>query len=240
MKDIPLLESCRRDAFVKALMAFSRCTCRGIILIDLVRETFSFVSGSFDFLCGCSAKDVAESGYSFYERCVVWEDLGLVRGLGEACLGLLQHFPLEERTDFSLHCDFRVQNPSNGKSHLIHHIFTTLDVDEFGRPCLVLCAMSKSSAHTSGYVRMKKSSESAYYEYDIRNRLWTRRSCVALKEMERKIIFLASQGLTVPDIASELCKSKDAIKTCKQKLFKRLRVRNMVEAITYAYNYQLL
>jgi len=42
------------------------------------------------------------------------------------------------------------------------------------------------------------------------------------------------------DIAQKLCKSLDTIKTHKRKMFAKLEVRNITEALSFAVNYNLI
>lgn len=236
--ELPGQYALRLSVLAKAAVAFSRSMYQSIILIDCVRGGFLYVSGNFDFLCGLPADEVQRRGFSFYRTCIVPEDLEMLRNLGTAWKELTRQFSVEEWTDFSCHCDARIQNGRN--VHLMHHTFTLLDADEESRPRLVLCAMSMSSANGAGHIRMRRSTDDIYYEYNAKSLSWEKRRCVPLKDMERRLLFLAGQGLTVAEIARELCKSVDAVKTCKQKLFKRLGARNTAEAVAYAINYQLL
>jgi len=63
---------------------------------------------------------------------------------------------------------------------------------------------------------------------------------VALTETERDILRLSSQGYTMDEIATMLCKSIDTIKTYKKRLFAKLEVRSIAEALSYATNYKLI
>jgi len=63
---------------------------------------------------------------------------------------------------------------------------------------------------------------------------------MVLTEVERDILRLSSQGYTMNDIADKLCKSIDTIKTYKKRLFAKLEVKSITEALSYATNYKLL
>ena len=58
--------------------------------------------------------------------------------------------------------------------------------------------------------------------------------------MEHDILMLSSQGYTIKEIASMLCKSEDSIKSYKRVLFAKLGVKSITEAVFAAINYDLL
>lgn len=100
--------------------------------------------------------------------------------------------------------------------------------------------MSISNKKACGNIEMRGPRESSYYVLDIVQNTWRKREAVVLSWQERSVLVLSFRGFTEEEIAEKMCKSKDAVKTCKQKMFKRMGVKNIVEAVAYASNYRLL
>ena len=61
---------------------------------------------------------------------------------------------------------------------------------------------------------------------------WIKDSGIILNETER--------GHKMEDIANKLCKSLDTIKSAKRRLFLKMNVSNLQEAVAYAEYYDLL
>ena len=58
--------------------------------------------------------------------------------------------------------------------------------------------------------------------------------------MEKDILFLSARGYNTTQIAQEICKSEDAVKSCKQKLYKRWGVGTKEEILIMAMNLGLI
>ena len=61
-----------------------------------------------------------------------------------------------------------------------------------------------------------------------------------LNETEKEILTLSMQGLTITDIAERIHRAIDSVKSARRRLFEKLEVNNISEAISYATNYKLL
>ena len=61
-----------------------------------------------------------------------------------------------------------------------------------------------------------------------------------MSQVEINILILVAQGLSTESIADLMCRAVDTIKSAKKKIFKKLGVKNSVEALAYVINYRLL
>ena len=61
-----------------------------------------------------------------------------------------------------------------------------------------------------------------------------------ISEGERAVLILSIQGYTMSEIADKICLSPDTIKKYRQRIFEKLDVRNISEAIVAAANNKLL
>lgn len=79
-----------------------------------------------------------------------------------------------------------------------------------------------------------------YWEYNLQSHKWNIHDTPILNETEKEILTLSIQGLTINDIAERAHLAVDSVKSARRRLFEKLEVNNISEAISYATNYKLL
>ena len=122
---------------------------------------------------------------------------------------------------------------------LLDHAEKNMSDAELARR-LALCTITQSARNTPGNIIMRMEKSPEYYEYSLTKKTWIKKCDVSLTEIERDILHLSTQGYTMKEIAEKLCKSLDTIKTYKRRLFSKLEVKNITEALSFATNYNLL
>ncbi len=79
------------------------------------------------------------------------------------------------------------------------------------------------------------------YTYDLnKSRFQTCQAFSELTIVEKAILLRAAEGLSSKQMANDLCKSVNTIKTHKERLFAKLGVSSMNEALAFVSNYNLL
>ena len=215
--------------------ALSQLSYHSIYLIDYYKRGFLYVSENPLFLCGKSASQVLQAGYSFYLKNVPNEDLQLLLKINEAGFQFYNNIAIDERTNYSISYDFRLKQP-NGHLMLINHKLAPLILDTNGNIWISLCIVSLSSNNKPGNIVIKNTKEKKFFEYDISLNKWNAQKVVRLNNQEKEILMLSSRGLTVERIAKELFLSVDTIKYHKKNLFKKLKASSISEAILSAVN----
>ncbi|WP_289222685.1 LuxR C-terminal-related transcriptional regulator, partial [uncultured Bacteroides sp.] len=81
---------------------------------------------------------------------------------------------------------------------------------------------------------------SDFFEYNLTTRRWDKRQMPVLTDGEKSVLTLSIQGYTMTDIADRICLSPVTIKKYRQRIFEKLDVRNISEAIMAATNNKLL
>ena len=79
-----------------------------------------------------------------------------------------------------------------------------------------------------------------YVEYNRNTRRWDKRQMPTLTDGEKAVLTLSIQGYTMSEIADRIYLSPDTIKKYRQRIFEKLDVRNISEAIVAATNNKLL
>lgn len=223
---------------LKAVKAFVRSTHQCVYVIDYAKKGFVYVSENIIYLCGLSAQEVKEMGYELYLKHVPAKELVMLSEINETGFAFFNSVPPEERMGCAIKYDFHITN--GRKTHLIHHTLTPLVMSSNGHIWLALCTMTQSARNTPGKIIMRIEKSAEYYEYSLTKKRWMKKCDVYLTETEKDILHLSTQGYTMKDIADKLCKSLDTIKACKRKMFAKLDVKNIAEAISFAANYNLL
>lgn len=70
--------------------------------------------------------------------------------------------------------------------------------------------------------------------------IWRRSDKPTLTERETEVLRLHAQGLTIIQIAKRLHVAPDTVKYYRRRIFERLNVSNMVEALSYAVNSKII
>ena len=96
------------------------------------------------------------------------------------------------------------------------------------------------SGRESGLITMRKHGDADFYEYSRPKKYWEHREGIVLTDIEQKVLWLSAQGNTVEQIGEAVSKSPDAVKNYKKRLFKKLNVTTISEALIYAMNNRML
>lgn len=227
-----------RDLLIKSFDAIARTTYQSIYILDFDKKNFLYVSANPLFLCGHSWEEVKELGYRFFTNHVPLAEQEMLREVRQSSINFINKFPVTERPLYTLFLDFHLL--SDKKKVLVHHKFTPLLLTKEGHIRLAVCMVSLSSHGMSGHIEIHKSRNPLYWKYSLETRRWKECQGFILNEKEIRILSLSAQGDTMKEIADKLCLALDTIKSYKRKLFEKLKVQNITEAISFATNYKLL
>ena len=117
---------------------------------------------------------------------------------------------------------------------------TPIFITSEGKIWKALCVVSLSSHDVSGNVLLSKTGEDSFWELDLDLGVWNKIDKSRLTERELQTVRLHAQGLTIGQIADRMCIAVDTVKFHRRKLFDKLHVKNMGEALAYVKNNKLL
>ncbi len=232
------LDYSKVDAYIRSAEAFSRTTYQSVYIIDYARQNFLYVSPNQVFLADLSPDEMKRIGYRFYLDYVPEDERDLLLSLNKAGFSYYNSLPVEERWEWYITYDFHIL--TGDRKVLVTHKLTPLALTDDGEIWLALCVVSASNHTTSGHVEVHKSGSPEYYEYNPATRRWIERRMPQLSETEKSIITLSMQGYTMAEIADKICLSAETIKKYRQRIFEKLGVRNIAEAIVTATNSKLI
>lgn len=180
-------------------------------------------------------EEVTRLGYNFYLQTVLPEDLNKLLSRFEFLYSLRR----DEWTKYTLSCNFRMRTAKNGILP-INHQLTPLRVSPDGHLWLAVCAVSIPSAVEEYDAYITCADSPCRYALKSNHRGWVELDTISLKEEERKIILLASQGYTTEEMAREMFKSINTVKKYRKSLFEKLGTDKISGAIAYATLHKLL
>lgn len=232
------LDYSRIDEYIRSAEAFSRSTYQSVYIIDYFKHNFLYVSPNPMVLGELTPEQMRELGYRFYLSCVPEDEQELLLDLNSAGFAFYNQLPVNERKDWYITYDFHIIN--KGRKILINHKLTPLALTSDGRVWLALCVVSAATHSEIGHTEMHRAGSPEYFEYNPTTRRWVKRSMPTLSDVEKSVITLSIQGYTMAEIADKICLAPDTIKKCRQRIFKKLNVRNISEAIAVATNNKLI
>ncbi|WP_276486026.1 response regulator transcription factor [Paraflavitalea pollutisoli] len=225
--------------YLEAVKAFARLTYESVYVIDYTNMSFEYVSDNPLFLCGYMAEEVLQLGYEFYFRQVPPQDLELLAQLNEAGFEFYAQLPVGERKLYSITYDFNL-NHKNGKQVLINHKLTPLFLTPEGKMWKSMCVVSLSRQQAAGNVRIYKQGSDELWELLPGKKRWQRSVKPALTERELEVLRLHAQGFSIDQIAEKLFVAPDTVKYYRRRIFERLEVSNVMDALSYAVGSKLI
>lgn len=232
------LDYSRVDEYIRSAEAFSRSTYQSVYIIDYFKQNFLYVSPNPMFLCGLSPEQMIELGYQFYLKYVPEDEQALLLDINRVGFAFHNQIPLEQRKDWYISYDFHILN--DGHPILINHKLTSLALTSDGRIWLALCVVSASTHTTPGHIEIHHIGTPDYFAFNPLTRRWDKNTMPSLTEGEKSVLTLSIQGYTMSEIADRICLSPDTVKKYRQRIFEKLGVRNISEAIAAATNNKLL
>lgn len=239
IKNISDKEKAQLTDYLAIIRAFSRTTNKSIYVIDYQKKGFEYVSENPLFLCGHSANEVKDMGYTFYLNYVIKRDLELLLKINQIGFDFYDKLLHEEKINHSISYDFHIKNQEN-KITLLNQKLTPLFLTDDGKIWKAICVVSLSTASDSGNIQITKEGDNKILKYNLKADFWSASSMIELTERDKEILHFSSRGFTINDIAKEIFVSPDTVKFHRKNLFEKLEVSNIAEAIAFSTTNKLI
>ena len=229
----------QKQNYLDVVKSFARLTYESIYVIDYEKMAFEYVSENPLFLCGYSSEEVLDMGYDFYFKNVPEGDLELLNLINDAGFDFYKKLPGNAKKLYSITYDFNLVN-KDGKHILINHKLTPLFLTSDDQLWKAMCIVSISHHKNAGNVCIHKQGTDETWELNIENNVWRKSEKPKLTKREIEILRLHAQGLTINQIAEKIFVSADTVKYYRRRIFERLGVSNIVEALSYTVNNKII
>ncbi len=226
------------EFFVRSAEAFANATYQSVYIIDYFRKNFLYVSPNPLFLCGMAEEEVKKEGYQFYIDHIPDDEVDMLLEINHAGLSFINKVPLTEKEKYTISYDFHLVNGL--ERILINHKLTALACQPDGSVWLGMSVVSLSTHSDAGHITMFCRDKSECWKYSLSNHSWEKHIVPVLNETEKAILTLSIQGMTINAIAEHIHRAVDTVKTSRRRLYEKLGVSNITEAISYATNYKLI
>jgi len=239
VRNLTAIDKAQTANYLEPIKAFAASTYKSIYVIDYETKGFEYVSDNPLFLCGHTAEEVKEMGYEFYLKYVPKKDLDLLLRINTIGFDFYEKMPLEERKGATIAYDFHLKN-QEGKTILINQKLTPLFLTEEGKLWKAICFVSLSTEQDSGNITVYSKNDGSILKYNLKRNFWESTEKIKLAKREKEIIELSTRGFTINEIAETIFISPDTVKFHRRKLFEKLDVSTISEAIAYVTNNKLL
>lgn len=227
------------DKYLNVLKAVSETSLGCVYIADLKTKKLEFVSENPLLFSGLSAAEVEKMGYNFFRKYTKKADLEILRKVSTYGFQFFECLSAEEKKIHTITYDFHLKY-TNSVDVLVNHRVTPIEICDDGGISKIVCVVSYSLNRNAGNIRIISNTSDTYWKYNLFTGKWTEECKVALKLREIEIIRLYLQGLKIEEIAEQLFVSPSTIKFHRSKLFERIGVKNIIEAISYVITNNLI
>ncbi len=227
------------DRYFNVLKAVSETSLGCVYIADLKTKKLEFISENPLLFSGLSAAEVEKIGYNFFRKYTKKADLEILKKVSTYGLKFFECLSPEEKKVHTITYDFHLKY-ANSVDVLVNHKITPIELYDDGEISKIVCVVSYSLNRSAGNIRIVSNTSETYWKYNLFTGKWTEESKVALKLREIEIIRLYLQGLKIEEIAEQLFVSPSTIKFHRSKLFERIGVKNIIEAISYVITNNLI
>lgn len=238
IKERPIDESLSFNNYLEVTDAFSRAIYMSVYIIDYQKGNFEYVSENPLFLCGNTPEEVKEMGYDFYYKYVQKSDADLLSKINQLGFEFYEKIPVNERKYYTLSYDIHLLNKN--KAILVNQKLTPLFLTEEGKIWKAMGVVSLSTNTNSGNITISKQGTNEFWLYDTKDEVWRNEKKIKLTEREMDVLRYYAQGYTINKIAEKIFVSPDTIKFYRRKLFEKMQVNNISEALAFVTNNKLL
>ena len=242
LKDIPDLLSVEGhyDTSFAVLDSLSRLSYRNIAIANMATDEIIYLSENCTNSIGVSREEILEEGIESFALHVCEDNVHILNAAREAYRQFFSDEDIEDPSMYTLSFDVRVRSQKTGILNLVHFQLTPITVPNNAAENLFFCMTSLSPHKQSGMIEMMDIRDRAYWQYSTSSKHWYMLPDITLKKEEIEVIKLSAQGLSILEMSHVMNKSFDTIKFYRKVLFKKLKVENITEAVSYAMAKQLI
>lgn len=236
---MPLDEYDNVDLQFESLDAMARITNASMFVVDFSKNKMVYRTDNLLFVDEATTRDIQRESTNPYWALIHEEDLGLMLEVRDAYLKLFNELSIEQQQKHTFVIDTRII--LHHRAYVITQKFTPLKLSPDGKLWLGLFCITTSSNKSveSNHIAVFFGDGFRYVYNQTNKNFQSFEHNMQLTLMEKAILLLASKGLTLEQIAKELYKSVNTIKTHRTRLFNKLHVNSMREALIFVSNYDL-
>lgn len=137
-----------------------------------------------------------------------------------------------------IYLNFHIGHGSKGR--LINHKITPIAIDATGEPQLLFGIVSPSVHRDERYIFYKVETHNIFRHYNFSTGHFENTLRIHISPHEREMLTLSAAGYRIDDVATRMCRSRDAVLYYRKEIYRKLGVTNIVEAIAHAEHYGII
>lgn len=209
-----------------------------LMLIDCRNRAILFASNNIYKICGIRSEEATAIGFEFFTRIIVEEHLPIIQDIDVSISHFIKDAGWEDVGNCVLSYDYHVRN---GKlKRLVNQKVIPLTVNQKSDISLAICIISPMTGRFTGRILLTSTDKGITYEYSRSRKLWEVRQEICLTENEKEVLTLTAQGHTANEIADVMRRSLNTIKYYKRSIFDKMGVEKATEAISYAFDHNII
>ncbi|WP_267406625.1 MULTISPECIES: LuxR C-terminal-related transcriptional regulator [unclassified Chryseobacterium] len=238
-EDVYLENKKAGEKYLNVLQAIGKNIFGSIYIVDLETQKIEFISEKLFLFSGLKSSEVEKLGYKFFRKYAKKEDITILKKVHTEGFKFYECLNEEEKKSHTITYDFHIKN-ADSRDILVNHKITPVEISEEGNISKIVCIASYSLHKTAGNICVTSNTSDSYWRYNLDTEKWTEEYKITLKMREIEIIRLYLQGLTIDEIAKQLYVSPNTIKFHRSKLFEKIGVNNITEALSYIVSNNLI
>ncbi|WP_300690485.1 LuxR C-terminal-related transcriptional regulator [Chryseobacterium sp.] len=227
------------NKYFNTLKAVAETNFGCIYIADLKTGKMELISENRFLFSGLGSVEVEKMGFNFFRKYTRSEDLDILKKVKIYGFKFFECLSPEEKKRHTITYDFHVKY-ANSVDVLINHKITPIELCEKGDISKIVCVVSYSLNRAAGNIRVLSNTSDTYWKYNLSTGKWSEEAKITLKIREIEIIRLYLQGMKIEEIAEQLFVAPSTIKFHRSKLFERIGVKNIIEAISYVITNNLI
>ncbi len=219
--------------------AFSRLTFQISLVIDPHKNEIAFVSQKFyDVFCDMKYKKCLEGigVKKFFANFATEESLRSFNEVYSSLADFFHEHTEYAKTDYIFECG--LIHKFNASQLYFSITLTPFSVTE--GVTYYLCVISVPTTSKLRLPKMWIANTYTAYSYNFKQHKWYAFGFKPLTQIEKNILALSAQGLTLSEISKILFKSVETIKTTRRKIFQKIGVSNIQQATMFALNHNII
>jgi len=235
------LDLARLDYHLPLLERLDAGEDSSVVLYDLYRRRYAFLTSSFKFLLGYDREQALGQGPEYFYRRMPEEDLQFVLETVTGTMRFLYCQPGGERRDYKLGFDFRIRRADGRLIRLLQQV-VVLELDARGNIWLVLAVNDRIGGPPEAPPRrsLRHLGNGKSYLFAAEEPQAAAAAGPELTRREIEVLGLVAVGLASREIADRLYISTATVNNHRQRILSKTGARNSSEAVRYAARLGLL
>lgn len=220
----------------ESLDATERITNASMFVIDFVKNKFIYRTKELLFTDEATQEDIKRECPNPYWALIHEEDRQLLLETRSAYFEFVKKLDPIQKLNHTYVIDYTIS--LHKRDYVITQKFTPLKLQPNNDLWLGLFCITSSTHHNSKHIAIF--GDNFRYTYNFKQKKFLPfDENMILNKMEKAILLRAAKGFTTEQIAHDLCRSANTIKTHKARIFNKLHVSSISEAMTFVSNYRL-